>query len=390
MGKRRIGGANGLQSKCYYCHKRFTTRGSRNRHIRIEHDELKAHKCQYCDCRFKYQYEVQRHEIERHGMAYFHCKYCNKPFKSTDSLGKHCNRMHPQSNNFKWVCIKCNRNCNDRSHYNRHIKTCGSQRATTRASGRQNVTKTIKYKRSIIALIQEKINEGIPEEIAIADVAKQKHIHLSKVKSWWSLRIKHRKLRGTRRNALGSGRPLPKEKQLLFKNAHATFIHERYELQLPFSNADLGDLLVRTANEMEMEYKGIDNQKTLWHDIQLFKKQTQLDMYAISSKKKYDPKYLVPMLGKWYNKVKNYIDKENIQCQNMLFCDETSVRMDFCMKNKTLSTKGRNTPIVTMENSKETFTNCIFWSMNRYVKIFHVDDACLYIISYKLHVCSNF
>ena len=375
MGKRRIGGTYCLQSKCHFCNKRFTTRGSRNRHIRMEHKGLKPYKCKYCQQRFKYTHDLQRHEIDNHSSAYFRCEYCNKPFKSTNALSKHCDRMHPQSNNFKWICIKCNRNCNDRSHYNRHVKTCGLQRSPTRANGRHNVTKTIKYKRSIMALIQRKIDAGTPEEIAIAEVAKNKKIHLDKLKSWWSLRVKHKQLTGTRRNAIGSGRPLPKAKQLLFKNAHETFLHERYELQLPFSNADLGDLLVRIANEMEMEYKGIENEKTLWNDIQLFKKHYQLDMYAISSKKKYDSKYLTPILGKWYNKVKQYIEKEKIQFRNMLFCDETSVRMDFCMKNKTLSSKGRNTPVVTIENSKETFTNCIFWSIKRYDNILISDSA---------------
>ena len=370
MGGRRIGGTNSMQSKCYFCHKRFTTRGSRNRHIRIEHKGNKPHKCKYCQQRFKYKHDLERHEIDRHSRAYFRCTYCNKPFKSTNALAKHCDRMHPQSNNFKWVCMKCDRNCNDRSHYNRHIKTCGSQRSLTRASGRHNVTKTIKYKRSMIRLIQRKIEAGKPEEIAIAEVSKEKNIHLKKLKSWWSLRIKHKQLSGNRRNADGSGRPLPKDKQLLFKNAHKTFIHERYELQLPFSNADLGDLLVRTASEMEMEYKGIENEKILWNDILLFKKHTNLNMYAISSKKKYDSKYLTATLGKWYNKVKKYMEEEKVQFENMLFCDETSVRMDFCMKNKTLSIKGRNTPVVTIENSKETFTNCIFWSMKRYDNIF--------------------
>ena len=358
----------------------------REQHSDNNEDAL-LYQCDYgCLMRFMRKSQLQQHNIMCHTKAYLKCPDCNKHFSCNDQLRKHRRRMHPDLSNCKYICPKCSRCCNDSSYFDRHTQVCGVTNRKSRKSGTSNVTKPIKYKRSMVALIQEKVDDGTPEKIAILQVSKEEHIHSTKLGHWWMLREKHEKLPQTRRNASGSGRPLPRDKQLLFTKAFKVFDYERNQLQLPFGNADVCYFQFVCNSYKQITYSGIDNEKILWHDIMLFKKHYDIDEYAISSKKKYHSEYLTAVLGKWYIETHDRIKKDKILFENMLFCDETGVRMDFCMKNRTLSIKSKNGATISVENSKETLTCCIFWSLKRYVYQLHDSKHALYLFVFFLSV----
>ena len=361
--------ANGYQWMCKTCFRRFTTKGNRKRHIAEMHDNIKIYKCDIENCgkQFTRDRGLQNHKRKYHSGLRLFCSFCNKGFFSSDALRIHCSKMHRLSDDYQYICNKCNRICNDKWHHKKHTASCGSTKQRRKAGTSKNSTKTIKYKRSMINAIQRKIDiDKVTEETAIKIVSVEHGIYLTKLKSWWSLRNAYVGLAGTRRNVSGAGRPLPETKQNIFNKAYEIFKYERYELRLPFNNADLGDLLVRSAYDLDYnDYAGIENNTILWHDIQLFKKHFSINIYAISSKKKYNDEYLIAILGSWFKRVLKQMHDDKIKLDDVIFCDETSVRCDFCMADKTASVSKQNSPVVSVENNKETITNCIFWNMEQ-------------------------
>ena len=367
--------------RCTSCNIRFTTKRSRTRHMQETHGQELRFPCPQCLKSFSRKVQLNDHINTHHGSLVLQCDSCPQQFSSSSAFNTHYNRFHATS--YKYKCIRCQKPFSIRYYFQRHIQTCG--RPKNRPSKLHYHTKTKEYKRKVLREIEYKIEaEQYSEDFAIETVCEQYNLLLAKVQYWWNRKELYCLPGGSARNLSGGGRPIAKWKLQLFDKTYEKFIYERYTLGIRIGNAYLGELLVCTANEMEEiqaqgGYKAADSPNNLWKDIALFRKVKTIDEYAISTLQKYHKEWLLPLLGRWYERVRAlYIDEKKIKVENMWFCDETNVQKDFCMNNRTLSLKGRNSAVVKVENYKESATLCIFWNVNMLVCL------CLYILIFNL------
>ena len=352
--------------RCTTCNIRFATKWNRDRHMQEVHGEPRF-PCPHCHKPFARKTQLNDHIYSVHQSLVMQCDSCPQVFTSSSAFNTHYNRFHAQTG--KYTCLICNKPFRMQFYYLRHIQNCGKKKQ--RPTKLHYHTKTKEYKRKILREIENKLAaDSCTAKEAIEAVCEQYNLLYAKVKYWWNRKDSYFEAGGSSRNLQGCGRPIAKWKRKLFEKTYKKFIYERYTLGMRVGNSYLGELLVITANEMQDiqkrgGYKAADTPSMLWKDIALFRKVSAIAEYAISTLQQYNKEWLVPLLGRWFDRVRSlYVDEKKIKVENMWFCDETNVQKDFCMNNRTLSIRGRNAAVVKVENYKESATLCIFWNVN--------------------------
>nr|CAI5819632.1 unnamed protein product [Callosobruchus analis] len=88
-------------NQCIYCNKTFTRKPSLDDHIVKIHPDFvtsvssKVHECTECTYKTVSTSLLRRHNTVNHPDAADRCMYCNKTFRSTQSLDDHIVRIHP-------------------------------------------------------------------------------------------------------------------------------------------------------------------------------------------------------------------------------------------------------------------------------------------------------
>ncbi|KAM7352487.1 uncharacterized protein ACRADG_004981 [Cochliomyia hominivorax] len=86
--------------ECELCHKMFTQKSSRNRHVREQHLQPGLYQCKECGLRFSKKYNLQHHLEHLHirnvkkNTKQFKCSFCKDIFKNMNLLKIHIKEQH--------------------------------------------------------------------------------------------------------------------------------------------------------------------------------------------------------------------------------------------------------------------------------------------------------
>ncbi|XP_062260735.1 zinc finger protein 2-like [Platichthys flesus] len=103
---------------CSECGKRFNSKGSLNRHMRI-HKGDKLFSCSECGKRFNHKCSLDKHMMSHTGEKQFSCSECGKRFINRGNLNSHM-RIHTGENPFS--CSECGKRFSDRGNLNSHMR----------------------------------------------------------------------------------------------------------------------------------------------------------------------------------------------------------------------------------------------------------------------------
>ncbi|XP_058464357.1 zinc finger protein 62 homolog [Malaya genurostris] len=104
---------DGEKSKCEFCERTFTTKGSMMTHVREYHNTSGVNfTCFYCGMGFMEQKDHFAHMVEHR-----ECKHCNKKFSDTASWIAHTRRKHPD---ILFTCDQCDRTSLSQFFLDRH------------------------------------------------------------------------------------------------------------------------------------------------------------------------------------------------------------------------------------------------------------------------------
>ncbi|XP_050425484.1 zinc finger protein 85-like [Adelges cooleyi] len=88
---------------CSYEAESMNTLISHRTRVHTDHN----HKCSECSSSFKSPGLLRRHSIT-HSEMVFKCKFCDKRFAQNQTLERHINTMHNNSESLEFQCVKCN------------------------------------------------------------------------------------------------------------------------------------------------------------------------------------------------------------------------------------------------------------------------------------------
>ena len=78
----------------------------------------KCHKCNQCDRNFKFEKDLNNHQIKSHNRPKIKCQNCELEFMSNVALKKHTKEKHPT----KHYCKICSREFCNKNYLNIHMK----------------------------------------------------------------------------------------------------------------------------------------------------------------------------------------------------------------------------------------------------------------------------
>ena len=106
------------------CGKKFSHYSNLLRHKKMENDGKcnnaieKCHKCNQCDRNFKFEKDLNNHQIKSHNRPKIKCQNCELEFMSNVALKKHTKEKHPT----KHYCKICSREFCNKNYLNIHMK----------------------------------------------------------------------------------------------------------------------------------------------------------------------------------------------------------------------------------------------------------------------------
>ena len=106
------------------CGKKFSHYSNLLRHKKMENDGKcnnvieNCHKCNQCDRNFKFEKDLNNHQIKSHNRPKIKCQNCELEFMSNVALKKHTKEKHPT----KHYCKICSREFCNKNYLNIHMK----------------------------------------------------------------------------------------------------------------------------------------------------------------------------------------------------------------------------------------------------------------------------
>ena len=119
---------------CTKCGKRFTLHYNLSRHLRTTAcggNPRKDYDCAQCEANFSLKHDLVRHIEQVHDKKRYNCDQCEKNYSSKHALAnhikKHSEPLPPPKPSTKF-CSACDIEFNNKSNYNKHIKTSKHQK----------------------------------------------------------------------------------------------------------------------------------------------------------------------------------------------------------------------------------------------------------------------
>ncbi|KAG9472418.1 hypothetical protein GDO78_019716 [Eleutherodactylus coqui] len=116
-----------VQLQCKQCD--FTCKQPRcmKQHVRIRHEGLKPHRCQYCDFSTTRRYRLEAHESLHTGVGRISCSSCSRTFGTNSKLRLHQRRVHEKTPTH--FCKLCDYSGYSQNDVARHMGSCHSGEA---------------------------------------------------------------------------------------------------------------------------------------------------------------------------------------------------------------------------------------------------------------------
>ncbi|KAM4697478.1 zinc finger protein 142 [Rhinophrynus dorsalis] len=115
---------NRVQLQCMQCD--FTCKQPRclKQHVRIRHEGVKPHRCQYCDFSTTRRYRLDAHESLHTGVGRISCGSCSRTFGTNSKLRLHQRRVHEKKPTH--FCSLCDYSGYSQNDIARHMSSCHS------------------------------------------------------------------------------------------------------------------------------------------------------------------------------------------------------------------------------------------------------------------------
>ncbi|XP_056409565.1 LOW QUALITY PROTEIN: zinc finger protein 142 [Hyla sarda] len=116
-----------VQLQCKQCD--FTCKQPRcmKQHVRIRHEGVKPHRCQYCDFSTTRRYRLEAHESLHTGVGRISCNSCSRTFGTNSKLRLHQRRVHEKTPTH--FCQLCDYSGYSQNDVARHMGSCHSGEA---------------------------------------------------------------------------------------------------------------------------------------------------------------------------------------------------------------------------------------------------------------------
>ncbi|KAE8581340.1 hypothetical protein XENTR_v10024754 [Xenopus tropicalis] len=113
---------NRAQLKCKQCD--FTCKQPRcmKQHVKIRHEGVKPHRCQYCDFSTTRRYRLDAHESLHTGVGRISCDSCSRTFGTNSKLRLHQRRVHEKKPTH--FCSLCDYSGYSQNDIARHMGSC--------------------------------------------------------------------------------------------------------------------------------------------------------------------------------------------------------------------------------------------------------------------------
>ena len=80
---------------CDFCNKSFFNKGSRNRHVKNIHLQIRSWQCEFCNAKFKQGSTLKHHVLAKHKkIKPWNCKLCEMTFTQKSNLTTHERKLH--------------------------------------------------------------------------------------------------------------------------------------------------------------------------------------------------------------------------------------------------------------------------------------------------------